>query len=192
MNFRRMLATSVLGAVFAVLATTASAEIVMKMGMSDLVGNADKVFRGTVLELNQGTVSAGGAEFPTVVYTIRVEDAFKGEFGTDKDAAIVTVEMLGSIKADTQTGAVRNLAAIDINPNLDVGQTYVLFTSAPSAIGLSTTIGLDQGLFRVFNNPQGREMTANGLENRGLFDGAISYSDLKDAIQAEINGGSGQ
>lgn len=189
MNFRRMLAPSVLGAVFAGLAMTASAEMVMKMGMADLVGNADKIFRGTVVEMNPGTVTAGGAEFPTVAYTIRVEDALKGEFGTDKDSAIVTVEMLGSIKADAQTGAVRNVAAIDLNPKLQVGQTYVLFTTPPSAIGLSTTIGLDQGLFRVFSNAQGREMAANGLENRGLFDGAVSYSELKAEIYAEIDGG---
>ena len=77
--------------------------------------------------------------------------------------------------------------SLDINPDLAVGQTYVLFTSQPSAIGLSTTIGLSQGLFRVFNSAQGRELAANGLDNAGLFDGAVSYSDLKAAIEAEIN-----
>ena len=68
----------------------------MKMGMTDLVGNADKVFRGTVLDLQPGTVMAGGAEFPTVTYTIRVDDPIKGEFGTGKDAQVIEVQLLGN------------------------------------------------------------------------------------------------
>ena len=187
MKFRRMLATGSVGAIFALLAMTASAALVMKMGMTDLVGNADKVFRGTVLDLQPGTVMAGGAEFPTVTYTIRVDDPIKGDFGTGKDAQVIEVQMLGNIKPTAQTGNVQKLMSLDINPDLAVGQTYVLFTSQPSAIGLSTTIGLSQGLFRVFNSAQGRELAANGLDNAGLFDGAVSYSDLKAAIEAEIN-----
>lgn len=187
MRLRKMLATSAVGAVFATLAMTASAVMVLKMGMADLVGNADKVFRGTVLDLQPSTVMAGGSEFPTVIYTIRVDDPIKGDFGTGKDAQVIEVQMIGNIKQTAQTGDVQKLTTLDINPNLSIGQTYVLFTSQPSAIGLSTTIGLSQGLFRVFNSAQGREMAANGLDNAGLFDGPVSYGDLKAAIEAEIN-----
>jgi hypothetical protein len=92
--------------------------------------------------------------------------------------------MLGSLKKDTQTGDVRHVSALNLNPDLSVGREYVLFTTSASAIGLSTTVGLSQGLFRVFNNAQGREMTANGLGNQGLFDGAVSYDELKTAVRA--------
>ena len=168
-------------------ASGAQAAMVMKMDLGDLAGNADKVFRGTVVSVEPGTVQAGGGELPAVVYTVQVDDAIKGNFGSGKDASFVELRMLGSLKADTQTGNIRRLSGVDINPKLTVGRTYVLFTTAPSPVGLSTTVGLNQGLFRVFNNAQGREMTANGLDNQGLFDGAVSYQELKNAIKAELN-----
>lgn len=165
----------------------ANAAMVLQMGLSDLVGNADKVYRGTVLTKEPGTVSAGGSEFPTVVYTIRVDDALKGDFGSGKDAAVIELTMLGNLKADTSSGNTKRLFVMDMNPDLNIGSDYVLFTTAKSAVGLSTTVGLDQGLFRIFDNADGRDMTANGLGNQGLFDGPVSYNELKTAINAEMN-----
>lgn len=165
-------------------AMTASAAMVMKMSLGDLVGNADKVFRGTVLTKEPGTVFMGGSEFSTVVYTVRVDDALKGDFGAKP---MVTLTMLGNLKQDVTNGNFKHLAVFDINPDLQVGSDYVLFTTAPSAVGLSTTVGLNQGLFRIFNDANGRELTANGLGNQGIFGGPISYGDFKSAIGAEIN-----
>ena len=34
-------------------------------------------------------------------------------------------------------------------PQLAVGRTYLVFTTQPSEIGLSTTVGLGQGAFRI-------------------------------------------
>lgn len=166
---------------------TASAALVMQMGLSDLVGNADKVYRGTVLTKEPGTVFAGGGELSTVVYTIRVDDALKGDFGSGKDAAVIELTMLGNLKADISSGNAKRLTVLDMNPDLNVGNDYVLFTTAKSSAGLSTTVGLDQGLFRIFNNADGGDMTANGLGNQGIFDGPVSYEELKTAIFAVIN-----
>ena len=180
-------ATLAVGALCALMAAVASATMVLQMDLAALVGNADKVFRGTITDVSPGTVNAGGAALPTVIYTLRVDDVIKGTIASEKDVTTIRVEMLGSIKPQVATGDMRRLTAIDMNPKLDVGSSYVLFTTAPSAIGLSTTVGLHQGLFRVFNNAQGREMTANGLDNQGLFDGAVPYAELKSAIEAELN-----
>ena len=166
---------------------TASAAMVLQMDLSDLVSNADKVFRGTVLTREPGTVSAGGGELSTVVYTIRVDDALKGDFGSGKDAAVIELTMLGNLKADISSGNLKHLSVLDMNPDLNVGSDYVLFTTARSKVGLSTTVGLDQGLFRIFDNADGRDMTANGLGNQGIFDGPVSYEELKTAIFAEMN-----
>jgi hypothetical protein len=166
---------------------TAPADMVMKMGLGDLVGNADKVFRGTVLSKEPGTVSAGGSEFSTVVYAISVDQALKGDFGTGKDAAMVTLTMLSNLKADASTGNVKHLFTIEVDPDMQVGSDYVLFTTAPSAVGLSTTVGLGQGLFRIFVNAAGREMSANDLNNHGIFDGPVMYDELIAAINALAN-----
>ena len=162
----------------------ASAAMVMKMGLGDLVGNADKVFRGTVLTKEPGTVSMGGSEFSTVVYTVKVDDALKGDFGAKP---IVTLTMLGNLKQDISTGNVKRLSGIDMNPDLTVGSDYVLFTTAASSVGLSTTVGLGQGLFHIFDDANGRELTANGLGNQGIFGGPVTYADFKAAINAETN-----
>ena len=170
--------------VVALTSMTASAAMVMKMGLGDLVGNADKVFRGTVLTKEPGMVSMGGSEFSTVVYTVKVDDALKGDFGAKP---VVTLTMLGNLKQDVSTGNVKRVTRLDMNPDLSVGSDYVLFTTAASSAGLSTTVGLGQGLFRIFNNADGGDMTANGLGNQGIFDGPVSYEELKTAIFAVIN-----
>jgi hypothetical protein len=163
--------------------TASAGAMVTKMGLGDLVGNADKVFRGTVLTKEPGTVQAGGAELATVVYTIKVDDALKGEFGAKP---VVTLTVLGSLKAEV-VGDVQRLSSLDLNPNLDVGSEYVLFTTAPSSVGLSTTVGVGQGLFRIFANADGRDLAANELNNMGLFDGPVQYSKLAAAVAALVN-----
>lgn len=169
---------------FSFMTLAASAAMVVKMGLDDLVGNADKVFRGTVLTKEPGTVSLGGSEFSTVVYTVKVSDALKGNFGSKP---VVTLTMLGNLKQDVSTGNAKRLSVIDMNPNLAVGSEYVLFTTAASSAGLSTTVGLGQGLFRVFDGANGRDMTANMLNNHGIFDGPVKYSELTSAVSALVN-----
>jgi hypothetical protein len=186
MNFRKILSCVTAGAVTAALALTAQAAMVQKFDLGGLVGNADKIFRGTVVSKEPGTVEAGGSTFPTVIYTLRVDQAIKGDFASDRGKSFVTLQMIGDLKARSTDGRHQRLSGIDMNPDLDVGGDYVLFATRPSSVGLSTTVGLDQGLFRVFANAQGREMTANGLDNNGLFDGAIEYQQLVNAIKAEI------
>jgi hypothetical protein len=169
---------------FSFVTLAASAAMVMKMGLGDLVGNADKVFRGTVLTKEPGTVSMGGSEFSTVVYTVKVDDALKGDFGPKP---VVTLTMLGNLKQDVSTGDYKRLSVIDMNPDLAVGSDYVLFTTAASSAGLSTTVGLGQGLFRIFDGADGRDMTANMLNNQGIFDGPVKYSELTSAVSALVN-----
>jgi hypothetical protein len=182
MKRHRLLTGLVTAFTLAFVSLTASAAMVMKMGLGDLVGNADKVFRGTVLTKEPGMVAMGGSEFSTVVYTVRVTDALKGDFGNAKP--VVTLTMLGNLKQDVSYGDNKRLSRLDMNPDLRVGGDYVLFTTQPSAVGLSTTVGLGQGLFRVFANADGREMTANELNNQGIFDGPVQYNEFTSAVEA--------
>ena len=184
MKFQKRLMSLAMMLALTLFTLTASAAMVMKMGLGDLVGNADKVFRGTVLTKEPGMVSLGGSEFSTVVYTVKVDDALKGDFGTKP---VVTLTMLGNLKQDVTTGNAKRLSVIDMNPDLAVGSDYVLFTTAASSAGLSTTVGLGQGLFRIFANADGRDMTANMLNNQGLFNGPVKYSELSSAVLALVN-----
>lgn len=170
---------------FAFMATQATAALISKFDLPGLVTNADKVFRGTVVDLQPGEIEAGGATFPTVTYTISVDETIKGQFG---GAKTIEIRMLGDVKEQPeQEGVYRKLSAYDINPKLKIGGTYVLFTTQPSAIGLSTTVGLNQGLFRVFTDANGREMTSNDMDNAGLSAGPVGYGDLLAAIKSNLN-----
>jgi hypothetical protein len=186
MNLRTTLSRVFVTALLLALAMTAQAAMVQQFDLGGLTGNADKVFRGTVLSKEPGSIEAGGSVFSTVIYTLRVDDAIKGDFGSGKEAAMVTVQMLGNMKAEESSGQFQRLGGVNVNPDLAVGSDYVLFTTRPSAVGLSTTVGLNQGLFNVAPNAQGRDMASNGLDNAGLFEGAVDYQEFRNAIKANL------
>ena len=167
-------------------APTLEAAMVAKMGLPDLAHNASHVFRATVMDVEQSSITLGGGELPVVVYTLAVDQTFKGDFGSGKDAMVMEIRMLGSIKGQPVTlGDYQRVSALPEMPGLQRGHDYVLFTTAPSAIGLSATVGLGQGSFRIYEEDH-QEMAANELDNAGIFAGPVTYDDLAAAIQAEV------
>ncbi len=167
---------------------------VLQMNLQDMTQRADKIFRGTVLDFTTGTVTAGGGEIPTVTYRLRVDESFKGSYITREDVQIAEIKMIGTLKkAPAPTGGIQRLPFLPEVPRLKIGKDYLLFTTAPSTVGLSTTVGLGQGCFSfVFMNKE--EMAVNGFGNAGIFKdmpeagpsspGAVPYSELADQIRA--------
>ena len=166
---------------------TTHAALVKKMSLSEMVGNADKVFRATVMSKEPGSLQAGGGELSTIVYTLRIDDPIKGDFGSGKEGQVLQFIMLGSMKSSLVVGTQKRLTNLQINPDLQLGSDYVLFTTARSSVGLSTTVGLGQGLFHLSNDSNGRDMVVNSLGNQGLFSGPVSYDELKAAIFTNLN-----
>jgi hypothetical protein len=158
----------------AMLATT-----LLQMNLEELTGNADKVFRGRVLAIDSGHVAAGGGQLSTITYKILVEETFKGEFEEIKDRKVAEVTMISG-KRTGQSGNIQRLSPLAHMPKLEIGQTYLLFTTRPSAIGLSTTVGLGQGAFHIGGKP-GAETAVNEYNNVGLFRGM----DAPTSMQAE-------
>lgn len=171
-----------------------SAATVLQMNLAEMVGRADRIFRGTVLDAREGTVSAGGGELPVITYRIRVEEAFKGSYDNVKGVQIAVVKMVGKLKPGNAT-PVRALSPFADLPRLEVGKEYLLLTTPQSSIGLSTTVGLGQGRFTLQGKP-GQEVAVNGNQNFGLFrgmppspttsfppEGPVPYQDLAGLIQ---------
>lgn len=150
------------------LGAQAQAATVLQLNLEQMVDRAELIFRGTVLDVREGTVQAGGAELPTVTYRIRVDEAFKGTFQEVKELEIAEITMLGKLK-QSRTATARALHEIEL-PKLQVGQEYLLLTTPPSAIGLSSPVGLGQGTFRVTGKP-GQEVAVNLNQNLGLLNG---------------------
>jgi hypothetical protein len=188
---RRLLALAG-GALFA---SQASATTLRQMNLADLAGRADKIFRGTVLSAKPGTVKAGGGELPIVVYRVRVDEEFKGAFGEATEKGIVEIHMVGALKEPERAG-LRHFSLFRDVPRLEKGRDYVLFTTRPSRIGLSTTVGLGQGAFSIVGAGK-KEEAANAAGNVGLSrgmprgtlrsgPGPVPYAELARAIHAVL------
>jgi len=179
----RLLLTALALALCAVPAVHAA--MVAQMSLGELTLHAALIARVTVLDVEQESMSLGGSTLPVVAYTLRVDEPFKGSFQTVKDTSVVEVRMLGNLKQSAAAGGVQQVPILPDLPQLQLGRDYVLFTTPPSALGLSSPVGLGQGAFRIYTVEK-QEMAANELENAGLFSGPVSYSQLANAIRNEL------
>jgi hypothetical protein len=174
----------------AAIALTAAAALeasnVVHMTLRDLVTRADRIVRGTVLQADESTVVAGGGNLPIVIYRIRVDEVLKGSIGTGD---VLVVRMVGLPKPLT-SGPYRRANLLRDLPQFAVGRDYLFALTRPSQIGLSTTVGLGQGLFQLRGRP-GQELAVNEANNLGLLEtrgvrrapGPLPYA----ALVKEIN-----
>lgn len=164
-----------------------AATTMIQMDLADLTDRAGRIFRGTVVDVEQGSIEVGGGELPAVTYKLRVDDLFKGEADLVKgDSAVIEVRMVGSIKVGVPVADVQHLSVFYDVPRLDMGSDYVLFVTPESAVGLSTTVGLGQGAFSVFSRDK-EDFAVNAFNNAGLGLGAsgpVTYSELAAKILA--------
>lgn len=167
-SFRLWTSVAALGVFYSV---AADASNVRYMNLRDLVARADRIVRGTVLASEEGTVEAGGGAIPIVRYRIRIEEAFKGSAGAGQT---IDVKLLGRFK-QMPSGSLRRGPVFGDLPQFKVGGDYLFVLTRPSAIGLSTTVGLGQGLFQV-RGRRGAELAVNEAHNLGLFSGVAAGS----------------
>ena len=184
-----------LGIIFSMnMLATLDASTVRQFNLDEMTTNADKIFRGTVTKVETGTVEAGGGVLPTVTYTLRVNDTLKGDTSSENEKLgnVVKVTMLGTLKGAPAKNGIRFVGGFK-SPVLERGKEYLLFTTPQSALGLSMTVGVGQGLFRfVYDN-----QVINDAKNAGLFRdmehsemperGAIPYSLLSQRIRSMTN-----
>ncbi len=188
-------------AMLAVITAPAGAAMILKMNLAQLTDRADAIFRGEVMSAEPGKISIGGGTLPTVTYRLRVDEAFKGEFEAKENASPeVEITMLGTLKATARSGSqARVSSSLPEVPKLNVGESYVLFTTAPGASGLRSPVGMGQGSFHIYAGTNKTELAVNELNNLGLFDGAapaqragqgsegpVTYTRLAVAILAEL------
>ena len=167
----------------------ADATTVKHFDLGHMTASAARVFRGTVTDVRPGTVKVGGGELATTIYRIQVTETFKGEFATFKDITYADVEMIGSIKADSESKGVVHFSAFRDMPRLKPGQEYMLFLTAESSIALSSPVGLAQGLFEIDTSIP-CQPTANRLNNAGLAadiaKGPLPYAELAERVRTII------
>lgn len=174
-----------------ILAAQVHATIMLQLNLEEMTGRADKIFRGTVISVEQGTVEAGGAQLPVVTYQFRIDELFKGVATQVKgDKAVMEIRMIGSLvhEKPDENGNLKFSPFRDV-PRLNAGGDYLLFTTAESSIGLSVTVGLGQGAFKVspVDGADGEFQAVNEFNNAGLgLNGAgpVGYVELSTQINA--------
>ncbi len=126
--------------------------ITLPQNLAELVDEAAAIVRGHV-------VSARVEKHPeltglaTVVVTLQVQETLKGN-------AVTTYTFRQFIW--------------DVRDRYDVagyrkGQQVLLLMTKPSPYGLSSPVGLEQGRFRILDDPAGNRVAVNGRSNAGLF-----------------------
>jgi hypothetical protein len=166
------------------LAPSADATSVRQFGLGGLCQNAHRIFRGVVVDVNPGTVEAGGGRIPTVTYRIKVNETLHGPQMGIIDLTMVTDPKEGQIE-----GNMKRFPLFRDVPKLEKGGEYLLFTTAPSRIGLSTTVGLGQGCFQILSQNK-KDVAVNGANNAGLglaSAGPADYSVLTARIRTLLN-----
>ena len=167
----------------------ADATTVKHFDLGHMTASAARVFRGTVTDVRPGLVKVGGGQLATTIYRIRVTETFKGDFATVKDVTYADVEMIGSIKAESERNDVRHFAIFRDMPRLKVGDDYLLFLTAESSIALSSPVGLAQGTFEIDTSVP-TQPTANRLNNAGLVadvaKGSLPYADLAARVRTIV------
>ena len=152
--------------------------------LGEMVDRAGRIFRGTVISAEPGTVELGGTSLPTVTYEFRVDQAFKGEFDTKDGIAYTVVTMLGSPKATIRNGDLAKLNSIPAPTLLSVGTDQLMILTPTSEAGLTVPVGLGQGRFEIFLIDK-TLFAKNEYNNAGLFDGPVEYSTLAAEIRRE-------
>jgi hypothetical protein len=184
---KKLFRFTLLLAVAALVVQPLAASTMLQLDLAQLTDRAGRIFRGTVIGIEQTMVEAGGGELPAVAYTFRVDELFKGEADLVKgDAAMIEVKMVGSIKASVPVGDYVRLDTFRDVPKLEMGSDYLLFMTAESAIGLSVSVGLGQGAFRVVSIDK-VDYVVNAFNNGGLgldTAGPVAYSELSARINA--------
>ena len=180
----------------------AAQAFVKHQNLSEMVAEADRIYRGQVISINTGDLEINGASIPTATYRILVTDHFKGEVDQQKgEQKVAELRVVGTHKKFLSVnGDLASMPVLPDLPQLKIGEEYLLLTNAPNQYGLSNTIGLGQGYFQISFTDDG-EVCANQLDNLGLFKsmgvsmpakGPVAYDDLAALIRAEMATGGQQ
>jgi len=144
-----------LGALVLVLfSTTGLAISVRNVNLVEMVQKADKVFYGKCLSRE---TQDENTNIPIVEYKFQVKQAIKGV--TDGET-IVFRQVAGSEVGKPGIPGV---------PQYRVGQELVLFLKKESPRGLTSPVGLGQGIFVVKKNGRGGAEVMNLVGNRNLL-----------------------
>ncbi|HSR68801.1 MAG TPA: hypothetical protein VLU25_12760 [Acidobacteriota bacterium] len=144
--------TTALGTAFLLLLGTLWATSVKPVNLQEMVGSAERIFWGSCVRVEETALPSG---LVATQYTFQVRRGLKGV----EAGEMVTFRQLQS--TDRQSLKIPGL------PTFRKGQESLIFLYGESRLGLTSPVGLQQGVFRVEQTEQGLSVI-NALENSNL------------------------
>jgi hypothetical protein len=137
---------------------SASASMVLPLGLDRLHGDAKVVFLGECLS---NSVEMDQQSGRVVTYTtFQVLETYKGNIGSS-----YTIKQIGG----NLPGANLNVRMPGV-PQFEVGKRYVVFLPPVSRLGFSSPVGLSQGMFTVKTDAAGAQIVSNGRDVGDLME----------------------
>lgn len=145
-----------------------------RMNIEDIVSSASIIVRGTVTSVE--TKEDPETNILSTFVTISVKENF---YGAEQNH--ITLKMLGG-KSEKRT---INLAEM---PKFTVGEDIIGMFYAPSNVGFSSPVGMNQGKFLVTVDPETKlESVRNTYKNQNLFANLKNKSALAKSSLANSN-----
>jgi len=138
------------------------------VNLGDMAKQADRILAGRILSVREASVLGGGGSIPVMEYTMSVSHVLKGQ----ADSQIVIRHF--RVSGGTFLLGNGSMGRIEL-PIYRTNEDLILFLTADSSLGLSSPVGLIQGVFQIKKDKQGLPASvANALNNAGLLKGIKS------------------
>ncbi len=138
----------------------AHALLLLRLNLEQLTAMSDRIFSGECISIRSGE-DVNGLHVRYV--TFRVTETLKGPEDTQ-----ITFKQISAPEGGVKMSGIAGQSAFAEMPRYQVGQSAVVFLSGESEIGLTSPVGLHQGLFSVTESG-GQSVVVNGFGNKGLM-----------------------
>ncbi len=139
----------------------ASATMVMPLNLERMNQYADRIFLGSVVEVDDAFDESGRW---CQYITFDVKEVYKGDIGKT-----LRIKQMNPKPAKAENGVVVTSTLFRGIPQYQEGEEVVVFLNGDSAIGFTSPVGLGQGRFRVKTGAAGQKLLLNDYQNAGLF-----------------------
>lgn len=145
------------------------------MNLEDLATRAPRIVAGLCTSRNKGKVVVGtnGGNLAYTEYTFRVTDVIKGKVG---DPLIIRQVNLGRKPMSEAQGSEETTALQPVPrnplplPDYQPGQEVFLFLTEDSKLGLTSPLGIQQGVFDI-ETARGEKLVSSRVSNTTLLRG---------------------
>lgn len=144
--------TTAFSTAFILILGTLWATSVKPVNLQEMVGSAERIFWGSCVSVEETTLASG---LVATQYTFQVRRGLKGV----EAGEMVTFRQL-------QSNDRRKLSLPGL-PSFRKGQESLIFLHGESRLGLTSPVGLQQGVFRLQQDEQGLSVI-NGMQNSNL------------------------